>query len=133
MTTSCLLDADAVIDLINRIPTTVELVQKILSEGVNICVCDVVLTEVFAGLPQGQRQAAINALKEMPYLWTTPEAARQAGEWRYEYRRQGITLTTADMLIAATAVAHGAGLLTGNQRHYPIPELELIPLPRNNT
>jgi predicted nucleic acid-binding protein len=35
-----------------------------------------------------------------------------------------------DMLIAATAVAHGATVVTANIRDFPVPEVSLLQLPR---
>jgi tRNA(fMet)-specific endonuclease VapC len=56
---------------------------------------------------------------------TTPTIARQAGRWRYDYARQGVTLALPDLLIAGTAVAYGLTLITENRKHFPMPELSL--------
>jgi len=47
------------------------------------------------------------------------EAAMQSGEHRYDLARQGIHISTPDALIAATARAHGAVIITDNTRHFP--------------
>ena len=54
---------------------------------------------------------------------------RRAGRLRFDYARQGITLSLGDMLIAATALEHGLTLITQNQKHFPLPDLALHPLP----
>jgi predicted nucleic acid-binding protein len=64
------------------------------------------------------------------YLDTDATAARLAGEWRYAYRRQGVQLQTSDVLVAATSLQHGAILVTGNVRHYPMPALSILRLYR---
>jgi predicted nucleic acid-binding protein len=49
----------------------------------------------------------------------------RAGRWRRDFARRGITLSQADCLIAAAAMAVGARLATGNPKHFPMPELEV--------
>jgi predicted nucleic acid-binding protein len=53
----------------------------------------------------------------------------RAGRLRYEWRRQGQTLSLADATIAAVAIHHSLILLTDNRRHFPMPELSMHPLP----
>jgi predicted nucleic acid-binding protein len=49
----------------------------------------------------------------------------RAGRWRRDFARRGITLSQADCLIAAAAMAAAARLATGNPKHFPMPELEV--------
>ncbi len=48
---------------------------------------------------------------------------RRAGAWRREFAARGVTLSQADALIAAAALAAGGRLATGNPRHFPQTEL----------
>lgn len=48
---------------------------------------------------------------------------RRAGAWRRSYAQQGFTLSQADCLIAAAALAAGARLATGNLKDFPFVEL----------
>ena len=66
----------------------------------------------------------------MEYFEVSREAARRAGEYRYNYARQGIQLAATDAITASTAVEHGATLVTGNASHYPMEEISLLKLPR---
>ncbi len=50
-------------------------------------------------------------------------AGERAGAWRRDYAQEGTTLSQADCLIAAAALAAGGRLATGNPRHFPMPEL----------
>ena len=50
---------------------------------------------------------------------------RQAGEWRRRFAAEGTTLSQADCLIAATALAADAVLAMGNPRHFPISGIEV--------
>lgn len=53
-----------------------------------------------------------------PALPVTPDIARRAGELRGRLAAQGSPRTQADMLIAATALAHSLTLVTRNTRDF---------------
>jgi predicted nucleic acid-binding protein len=127
---SYLLDTDAIIDYLMGIAGSVSLVDDLQARGDFLSVCDVVIAEVFAGLRPEHRDRANVLLTSCYFLETSVAAARQAGEWRYTYARRGIALSTTDVLIAATAHAHHATIVTGNAAHYPMGELSILPLPR---
>lgn len=128
--TRYLLDTDALIDFLYNIAGSVQLVQGLFAQGDTPCTCEVVVAEVCAGLHAHEQAHAEQLLTSVEYLPTTPEAARQAGSWRYTYMRQGHTIPITDCLIAAVAALHGATVVTGNVRDFPMPELTLLPLPR---
>jgi predicted nucleic acid-binding protein len=56
--------------------------------------------------------------------------ARHTGIYRYEYARRGQTILTAAALIAATAAAVGATLVTDNVKHFPMAEIKIMRLAR---
>ena len=125
-----LLDADAVIDLFKGVASTATLIDQLFQANAALCTCDVVIAEVHVGLHPIERERGEVLLTSLVYLPCSPEAARQAGLWRREFRRRGQQLATTDCLIAAIAHAHGATLVTGNTRHFPMPEISVLPLPR---
>jgi len=127
--TRYLLDSDAVIDRLNAYHPTVELLARLVDEGNLLATNPVVIAEVYAGLAPEQRPAAAIFVDELLFLPVDPNTARQAGELRYTAARRGIALSIPDTLIAATALAYGAGLVTGNVQHYPQPGLMIVPLP----
>jgi predicted nucleic acid-binding protein len=126
-----LLDADVIIELIRGKTTTLSLLQAISEAGDVASICDVVVAEVFSGIPAERRAESTRYLAQFRYLDTPSIAAEQAGIWRYDYRRKGVSLTATDLLIAATALIHNATLLTGNVRDYPMPELDVVPMRRD--
>jgi predicted nucleic acid-binding protein len=109
---------------------TVQLLEDLDNRGEELCVCSVVLSEVYAGLRPDAVSRARLLLDRCLYLGTSEAAARIAGEWRSAYRRQGIQLQTPDVLVAATSVEHGATLVTANLGHYPMSEVAILPLTR---
>jgi predicted nucleic acid-binding protein len=125
-----LLDADAVIDQLKGFPETVRLLERLYEAGGELCVCDVTIAEIYAGLDPQDRARAEQLLEACSFLVSSAAIAQQAGEWRYQYRRQGITISLTDALIAATAYSHGAQVVTGNVDDYPMPEVSTIALPR---
>ncbi len=125
-----LLDTDAIIDYLTGVQASVNLIQNLHQQGDLLCVCDVVIAEIYAGLRPQDRGKAQPLLNAFYFLATGPGAARQAGEWRYAYARQGVAISTTDVLIAATAQAHGATLVTGNIEDYRMKEMSILPLPR---
>lgn len=73
-----------------------------------------------------EEAATLALLKSFRFLELSAEGALRAGAWRADYRTTGVTLSLADCLVAATAVEHGATLVTDNVSHYPQPELVMI-------
>lgn len=128
--TGYLLDADVVIEVFRGNSIAADFVEGLTQAGETPCTCDVVVAEVFSGLHARQRAQGRAFLDAMRFLATSPAAARQAGMWRYEFRSRGIQLTTTDSLIAAVAFDLQATLVTGNVRHFPMPDIILLPLPR---
>lgn len=125
-----LLDTDAIVDYLAGFPSTVSLVRKLHERGESLCVCDVVIAEVYAGLLPKDRDKGRRLLSSCLFLPTTPESAQQAGEWRHAYARRGVVLSTTDALVAATAQDHQATLVTANKDHYPMESVSVMLLPR---
>ena len=126
----CLLDTDAIIDYLSGIPSSVTLIQDLHERGDTLCVCDVVIAEVYAGLRPNHREAAEKLLTACTFLPTSAAIAQRAGMWRYDFARKGVQLSTTDTLVAATAHGHDATIVTGNAKDYPMPEITLLALER---
>ncbi len=128
-----LLDTDAIIDYLKGFDSTVSLITDRHRAGDTLCVSDVLIAEVYTGPRPHDRPQAARLVRACTFLPTSAEIAQQAGEWRYRHARQGLTIATTDALIAATAHAHRARVVTGNTAHYPMPELSLLPLARRGS
>jgi predicted nucleic acid-binding protein len=126
--TRYLLDTDTLIDFSKgREPTRSRILQMIEAGDV-LGVCAINVSEFYAGLPEEQRSTWDEFFTALPYWPISREAAIQAGRERYEFSRQGRTVTTADALIAAVARENQATIITSNIKDYPMPGVSLLSL-----
>ena len=129
MATTYLLDSDVIIDALNGKSGRHLFLQGLLQEGRLLACCAVNVTEVYAGLRPHEEERTQAFLDSLDYYPVSRETAREAGLLKRRWSRQGITLSLADVTIAAVALANDLPLVTGNARHYPMPGLRLCPLP----
>lgn len=81
--------------------------------------------ELLAGMRSNERSQIRQLLDSLTNLETSQEVATRAGEWARSFRRSHEGVSSIDYLIAATAEIHGADLVTGNVKHFPMfPGLE---------
>lgn len=119
------LDTTAIIDYLNGREHVVLLVKDLAYHGYTLGCCCINITELYGGLREKERRAASKLVESLEYFEVNLEIARRAGEYQHKYARKGKTLATSDVIIAATAIANKAILLTANSSHYPMPELKL--------
>jgi predicted nucleic acid-binding protein len=85
--------------------------------------------ELFAveRLDQKQETAILKLLANLQRIDLDSQVAQLAGRWLAKYKKSN-GLEMPDAIIAATALIHGASLVTKNTRHYAfIPGLVLTP------
>ena len=124
-----LLDSSIIFDHLNGRFGRTEFLDKLVEQGYILACCPVNITEVFAGLGPGEEEKTTAFLNSLEYLPVTPEIARQAGLLRRDWQKKGQTLSYTDVTIAAVALSGQVPLLTDNRKHFPMPELQLLPLP----
>jgi len=83
------------------------------------------VAEVERGIRTRERKAAVALLTRLRFLETTREAATRAGRYQADFERRGVTIHTADALIAGTARVHGAILLTDNVQDFPMRDIKV--------
>ncbi|MDY6912360.1 MAG: type II toxin-antitoxin system VapC family toxin [Chloroflexota bacterium] len=121
-----LLDTTALIDYLNGRQGVIELLRGFVMQGHNLGICCINITELYSGLREAERSLAARLLDTLDYHEVTPDVAKQAGSYRSDFARKGITLSTSDCIIAAVAVANGAILITANVKDYPMVELQKL-------
>lgn len=91
-----------------------------------------VLCELEAGAagsdhPEQERARILGLLAPLELVLPDPNMASISGRAQSELERRGETIATMDLLIAATALADSAPLVTGNRRHFErIADVEVI-------
>ena len=129
MIETCLLDSGVIIDILNGKRGRKEAVDQLIREGAEMACCSINVTEVYAGLRPGEETRTERLLRSLKFFAVTWEIARLAGHHQNLWRQQGRTLALPDVTIAAVALTHDLVLVTNNAKDFPMPELELLPLP----
>lgn len=126
--TRYLLDSDALIDFSKGAEPASSASLSWIDGDDEVAVCAITVAEFFAGLDQEQVASWEPFIAALWYWDISPEAARQAGRYRYTSVRAGRSMTTTDALVAAVAVERDALVVTGNVRHYAIGGVSLYPI-----
>lgn len=125
-----LLDTTVLIDLLRARNDRRALLAELVESGHTLASSAMNVGEVYAGMRLGEEERTEALLANLDIVSMTAEIARSAGKLKAEWARKGQTFSLPDMIVAATAIHHGAALMTDNQKHFRhIPELELYPLP----
>lgn len=120
-----MLDSTVLIGYLRDMPLLATGLRRRLSEGHMLATTCVNLAEIERGLRPGERRRAAAFLDALRFLVTDREAARRAGQYQADWARRGRIIHTADALVAGTARAHGAVLLTHNLDDFPMRDLRV--------
>ena len=85
------------------------------------------ILEVQVGIRKGEENKTNLFLESLRVFDVNREIANQAGGFIKDYKGKGITFDLVDAVIAATCLSNDMILVTGNQKHYPIPGLKFYP------
>lgn len=118
------LDSTVLIDFLRGRPA-VGRVATLRAHGDVAATTAINVEEIVRGLRDGEAEAATRLFNGLVVLPIESPAGWRAGAWRREFATRGVTLWQADCLLAATTLAHGATLLTGNPKDFPMAELEV--------
>ena len=115
-----LLDSTVLIDILRGRPDAVERLSAIRRAADIPYTSAVNVEEVVRGLRDKELDRARLLFAGLRTAPLDVEEGVQAGRWRRDHARRGLTLSQADCLIAAAAVGVGATLATGNPKHFPM-------------
>ena len=119
------LDSTVLIGYLRDTPSIAEDLRQRLTDGHTLATTCVNIAEVERGLRPKERRRAATFLDALRFVVTDREAARRAGQYQAEFGARGRTIHTADALVAGTARAHGAVLLTHNLDDFPMHDLRV--------
>jgi tRNA(fMet)-specific endonuclease VapC len=100
------------------------LAQRIVAHPpTDIRLCSVVIAELYYGAyrsanPSAELRKVDRFIRQFRILALNRRAARHAGRIRADLAAKGTPIGLYDVLIAATALAHGATLVTHNTREF---------------
>ena len=101
------------------------LLLDLVADGHTLGTSCVNVAEIERGVRPKERKAADQLVDRLRFLETTREGAARAGRYQADYEKRGRTIHTADALVAGTARAHGAVLLTDNRRDFPMRDVRV--------
>jgi len=113
-----LLDTTFAIDVLRNQKIAVERFEELFSSGDTAYVTDVVVCELATGARAEDEPGLAAFIRAVEFVQPGPEVATEAGRWRGQARRRGVTLSVPDALIAATADALDATVITRNVRDF---------------
>lgn len=123
--TRFLLDTTALIAHLRGEESITRSLLQALTEGHTVGTCCVNVAEVERGIRPRERKAVSTLLERLDYLDTSREAAIRAGQYQSTFAKRGVTIRTPDALIAGTARAHGAVLVTNNLEDFPMRDVRV--------
>ena len=123
-----LLDTNILIFALRSDPKALDFLDALERKKERACISVVTRTEILAGMRPHEEERTMELLDSLENLSVDEAIADRAGRLIYQYARQGVQLSLADALIAATALEHDLTLATTNPKHFPMPELRLHPL-----
>ena len=115
-TSVIVVDTTVVIDLLRGDPRAAAWLG---GQSEVIAASEVTRAEVLQGMRSSERRTTPQALRGYRWLPVDEAVSTRAGELGRQYRASH-DLDLADLLIAATADVHGAGLASSNIKHFPM-------------
>ncbi len=122
------LDSTVLIDFLRGRPA-VRRVAALRAVGDVPATTAINVEEIARGLGPSEADSAGRLFRGLVVLPVDVRAGWQAGTWRRDFAARGVTLWQADCLIAATTLSHGAMLVTGNPKDFPMHELDVVHWP----
>jgi predicted nucleic acid-binding protein len=122
-----LLDTTVLIDVLRNRANRRDLLANFVQQGHTLATSAINVAEVYAGMRPHEATETDRLLSNIESYPTTGAIARHAGVLKFAYGQKGKTLSLADMIVAATALTHGASLMTDNRKDFPLPDLTFVP------
>jgi tRNA(fMet)-specific endonuclease VapC len=109
--TPVLVDSSAWIHFFKEKHSTPGMAVRSLIESKRICINGIVIVELLSGA-RNKKDFAVtrDLLAEITFLETNEAIWVRAGEYRMNMKRKGFAASMPDVVIAATAICHGAEL-----------------------
>ena len=124
-----LLDTSILIDVLRLRNKRREWLAELVRDGHTLSTTTLNIAEIYAGMRPSEEVKTEALLGGLELYELSGPSARLAGRLKNMWARKGHTLTLADAIVAATTIERGCTLLTNNRKDFPMPEIQLYPLP----
>jgi predicted nucleic acid-binding protein len=124
-----LLDTSILIDVLRHRNLRSEWLTELVRGRHTLSTTTLNIAEVYAGMRPAEEARTETLFSGLELYELSGTSARLAGRLKNTWARRGHTLTLADTIVAAIAIERGCALLTDNGKDFPMPEVQLYPLP----
>lgn len=124
-----LLDTSVLIDVLRLRNQRRALLAELVRAGHILSTTTLNIAELYAGMRMDEVAATEALLSGLESYELSGSAARLAGKLKGTWARKGRTLALADAIVAAIAIERECALLTDNRKDFPMPEVQIYPLP----
>ncbi len=124
-----LLDTSILIDVLRLRNQRREFLAELVRGGHTLSTTTLNIAEIYAGMRPAEEDRTEALLSGLESYELSGSSTRLAGRLKNTWARKGHTLALADAIVAATAIERGCTLLTDNRKDFPMPEIQLYPLP----
>lgn len=97
-----------------------------LKDKTSLSISTITIAEIYKNIYPSEIVKTDNLLNEFLTLDVTTPIAKQAGFYWQQYAKQLRNLSLTDCLIAATANANEATLVSLNTKHFPMKDITLL-------
>ena len=123
-----LLDTNVLIHVLRGMKGRSEFLSNLLEAGHVLASCPITIAEVYAGMQPKEEPSTRRLVESLQFLPLKADIAAAAGLLKRDWHKKGRTLTIADTILAATAIAYGCTLVTENAKDFPMSNLLLLAL-----
>jgi predicted nucleic acid-binding protein len=124
-----LLDTSVLIDALRARNQRREFLAALVRAGHTLSTTALNIAELYSGMRPGEEPRTEAFLSGILCFGLSENSARHAGKWKFAYSQKGRTIALTDALIAAIAIEQHCQLLTDNRKDFPMPDVNLYPLP----
>ena len=124
-----LVDTTVLVDSLRSRKSRKELLARLVREGHELGTTALNIAEIYGGMRPAEEKGTEAFLAGFLCFDIGQSEARTAGNFKAQWARKGSTLAIVDCAIAAVAIRERCMLATDNRRDFPMPELQLYPLP----
>ena len=119
-----LLDSDILIWVLRGKAEAISFVSDLLKNEIP-AISSLTIYEIWAGARPSEEAAISSFLSAFRIVPVNVDITRQGAEYYKQFRKKGMTLSSTDALIVATARTEQLILVTQNSRHFPMSDIDL--------